>query len=383
MSGIVAPKFIPIADIYATKTKRGFLSYKYLYDIHLPDGTILKQSVFDVQGLIDEYGWMHLLESIVVQLDDSAMYRLIYASCSMQSYIPNRGNNSGSNYTMILIHAICHIKYSTTRMLCEAKLILARLLGCHEVKHPGMNCSANDYPCYKHINIVSPHSHRLSKNNILTESLQTIEKSYIRSAQHCQQYIEQYQQVLEKCWKKKIYAQDAREFCKQFVNFDDDDVAFLINGVLSDRPIVTKLIDGSIDMRCIPNYRHKDIKRVQERCIRITDDMCSHRWAKNKGYNIPSRGCAHLEEETLDRLLSDALQPPSAPPLSTPTVSPDPKLCDTNTPQDMICVVCQSTPKCTLFLPCRHLCTCVVCSENLKQCPMCRSHIASQIKVYI
>lgn len=387
MSAIVVPKFIPIADIYATKTKRKFLSYEKLFDIHLPDGTILKKSIFDVQKLIDEYSWLNLLESIVVQLDHSEMYRLIYSCSTMNNYVPRDSNiqSSGVSYTIMLIYAICHIKHSTKQMQCEAKLILARLLGCSQIKHPQFTCR-NTYQCFRHD--IGTNKHRISKDIILTSSLQSIVKLYLRSAQYCQSYVQDYQKQLQKTELTKLYKRDADDFCKKFLNFDDGDVGFLVNGMRDGKPIVSQLINGSVDMTYVPNYRKHEIARLQKGCI-VVNNECSHKWAREKGYKISSHGCIHLEDETINRMLSEStIQSPVERPLVQPSAPPLPAStsCDNSTSQthqDMSCVVCQSTQKCTLFLPCKHLCACDKCSENLKQCPMCRSQIQSQIKVYI
>lgn len=47
--------------------------------------------------------------------------------------------------------------------------------------------------------------------------------------------------------------------------------------------------------------------------------------------------------------------------------------------EDDLCVICLSTPKDTVALPCRHLCMCAACAQMLRdqsnKCPMCRSTI--------
>lgn len=53
------------------------------------------------------------------------------------------------------------------------------------------------------------------------------------------------------------------------------------------------------------------------------------------------------------------------------------------------CVVCQSEPRDTVVLPCRHLCLCVECSERVRtrvqqhsyRCPLCRERIASMMRI--
>jgi hypothetical protein len=49
-----------------------------------------------------------------------------------------------------------------------------------------------------------------------------------------------------------------------------------------------------------------------------------------------------------------------------------------------VCVICQEEPKNTLFLPCRHMCACSSCSQQLvgdcARCPMCRATIDDRIE---
>ena len=41
------------------------------------------------------------------------------------------------------------------------------------------------------------------------------------------------------------------------------------------------------------------------------------------------------------------------------------------------CIVCMNLPKNALYRPCNHVCCCVRCSEDQKECPMCRAPIGS------
>jgi hypothetical protein len=49
-----------------------------------------------------------------------------------------------------------------------------------------------------------------------------------------------------------------------------------------------------------------------------------------------------------------------------------------------VCVICQDEPKNTLFLPCRHMCACSGCSQQLvgerARCPICRSTIDQRVE---
>lgn len=55
---------------------------------------------------------------------------------------------------------------------------------------------------------------------------------------------------------------------------------------------------------------------------------------------------------------------------------------------DTYCVICQERVKCILLLPCRHLCLCLECASELRHyyndlCPICRTDIATTMKVYV
>lgn len=46
------------------------------------------------------------------------------------------------------------------------------------------------------------------------------------------------------------------------------------------------------------------------------------------------------------------------------------------------CRVCLEHEKTVLFLPCRHLATCLTCASLLQTCPVCRSPIDSHVKIF-
>jgi len=50
--------------------------------------------------------------------------------------------------------------------------------------------------------------------------------------------------------------------------------------------------------------------------------------------------------------------------------------------EEQVCVVCSEMEKTVLFLPCRHMCTCQHCSEQLNQCPICRADIDDRVRAY-
>lgn len=53
-----------------------------------------------------------------------------------------------------------------------------------------------------------------------------------------------------------------------------------------------------------------------------------------------------------------------------------------------LCIICQSESRCILLMPCRHLCLCIKCSNELvrfgtNNCPICRQKTHFRIKVYL
>lgn len=57
-----------------------------------------------------------------------------------------------------------------------------------------------------------------------------------------------------------------------------------------------------------------------------------------------------------------------------------------NTQEDNLCIICLCEPKDTLINPCRHMCLCSYCSEQLghqlnKVCPVCRCSISNFVKI--
>jgi hypothetical protein len=46
------------------------------------------------------------------------------------------------------------------------------------------------------------------------------------------------------------------------------------------------------------------------------------------------------------------------------------------------CVICMDKSRCVVLFPCKHLCTCEICSANITDCPLCRAKIQSKEKIY-
>ena len=49
---------------------------------------------------------------------------------------------------------------------------------------------------------------------------------------------------------------------------------------------------------------------------------------------------------------------------------------------ERLCVVCLTKDKNVLLLPCAHLTTCLECSFNMQNCPLCRSKIQATVRTY-
>ena len=54
---------------------------------------------------------------------------------------------------------------------------------------------------------------------------------------------------------------------------------------------------------------------------------------------------------------------------------------NTNVTQET-CVVCLENPRGTVLIPCGHVCMCLVCSDGITQCPVCRTEVNRIIKTY-
>ncbi|CAE8610365.1 unnamed protein product, partial [Polarella glacialis] len=47
--------------------------------------------------------------------------------------------------------------------------------------------------------------------------------------------------------------------------------------------------------------------------------------------------------------------------------------------EEQCCVICSELAKTVLFLPCRHLCSCKDCADQLQLCPICRASITDKV----
>ena len=53
--------------------------------------------------------------------------------------------------------------------------------------------------------------------------------------------------------------------------------------------------------------------------------------------------------------------------------------------EKLTCKLCMDAEVTTAFTPCGHLCCCQACASNgaLVECPICRGHIASKMRIYL
>nr|XP_040053571.1 E3 ubiquitin-protein ligase LRSAM1 isoform X1 [Gasterosteus aculeatus aculeatus]XP_040053572.1 E3 ubiquitin-protein ligase LRSAM1 isoform X1 [Gasterosteus aculeatus aculeatus]XP_040053573.1 E3 ubiquitin-protein ligase LRSAM1 isoform X1 [Gasterosteus aculeatus aculeatus] len=133
-----------------------------------------------------------------------------------------------------------------------------------------------------------------------------------------------------------------------------------------------------------------DLKKIGINEIGIQNALLN--WALER---YPEGACKAAQRDEEAEVTSTALSPCS--PQSLPSTStfqmPSPPL----TPGTPItpsapspvegpgcseCVVCMETGSQVIFLPCGHVCCCQICSDALQNCPLCRSSIGQQIRLY-
>lgn len=47
------------------------------------------------------------------------------------------------------------------------------------------------------------------------------------------------------------------------------------------------------------------------------------------------------------------------------------------------CVVCMAAPRDTVLVPCKHVCLCHACAQQLHECPVCKTPIAQTERIYL
>lgn len=60
---------------------------------------------------------------------------------------------------------------------------------------------------------------------------------------------------------------------------------------------------------------------------------------------------------------------------------------DNNEPENKECVICMCLERDTTVLPCRHMCVCSECAQQLRfqtnKCPICRTNIESLLQIKV
>uniref|UniRef100_A0A2S2P3Z9 Apoptosis inhibitor IAP n=1 Tax=Schizaphis graminum TaxID=13262 RepID=A0A2S2P3Z9_SCHGA len=59
------------------------------------------------------------------------------------------------------------------------------------------------------------------------------------------------------------------------------------------------------------------------------------------------------------------------------------KMSSNNTLRSMLCKVCHKEELAAIFIPCRHVYTCIKCAEELDNCPICGENIFALIQLYL
>jgi len=59
------------------------------------------------------------------------------------------------------------------------------------------------------------------------------------------------------------------------------------------------------------------------------------------------------------------------------------KMSSNNTLNLMICKVCHQEEMAAVFLPCRHVYTCVECAKEMDDCPICAENVFAFIQLYL
>ncbi|CAL8321906.1 unnamed protein product [Lota lota] len=117
-------------------------------------------------------------------------------------------------------------------------------------------------------------------------------------------------------------------------------------------------------------------------------------WAKNRSHGSPAGACKAIcqEEEVEEEAVApSAPPPPPDSPLqsevatgipSPPHTPVTPSASNSMDPGSSECVVCMERGSQVIFLPCGHVCCCLVCNDALLNCPLCRSNISQRVRLY-
>lgn len=383
---IEVPKFIPITDIFSKKSKRTIV-YKNKWPIVLGNGSTLVNCIFDVREYVHDTNL--LFQSIMVQLKPhkSSNYCCRFSNTDRcLGYEHNKVQNAGCEEGIMIAYAHCN---SNDRNFGDKIItrMLASFFGASEIMwpeniiHDADNSEDNkkNEPCYDH--------HILKKKHFRTQSMEEIIKIYIRSCQFVLPYIIEYDKAQLKFKKNKKREDDVTNLLKLYLGFDDNDIKFLQSNFKNQHEITIPLILYPGIINVVPQYKKDIVDLITKECIMGPNGICSAKWISDRGYGGAKCKCnlvSQIKEPHLNKEVKSAKQliEPSIKPLVKPSAPPlEPNPMDIN---DLLCVICQSTQKSILFLPCKHICTCEVCSnKSLVSCPLCRSQISEKMKVFV
>lgn len=363
---IDVPKFIPINDIFATKSKKTIV-YKNKWTIVLGNGSTLVNCIFDVREYSHDTNL--LFESIIVQLKPhkSSNYCCIFSNTDRcLGYDYKKAVNSGCEEGIMISYTHCR---SNDRNFGDKIItrMLASFFGASEILWPE-NINDEDRQnkeiCYNH--------HILKEKHFRTESMEEIIKIYIRSCQFVLPYFIEYEKTQLKFKKNKKRDDDVNNLLKLYLGFDDTDIKFLQNNFKKQDQLTIPFILNPGIIGMVPQYKKDIVDLITKECIMNKDGICSATWAKEQGYKGAKCKCnlvPSVKELNINKVMPIK---PSAPPLEPIIIN------------DLLCVICQSTQKSILFLPCKHICTCDDCSnKSLVNCPLCRSQIGEKMKVFV
>ncbi|CAL8386895.1 unnamed protein product [Boreogadus saida] len=118
-------------------------------------------------------------------------------------------------------------------------------------------------------------------------------------------------------------------------------------------------------------------------------------WAKKHSHGSPAGACKAVcqqeEEAGAEAVTPSAPLPFPDSPLrsdvaaaypSPPHTPVTPSASGSMDPGSSECVVCMERGSQVIFLPCGHVCCCLVCNDALLNCPLCRSNIAQRVRLF-
>ena len=128
--------------------------------------------------------------------------------------------------------------------------------------------------------------------------------------------------------------------------------------------------------------RQREVTEMQVK-LNVNEERVKH--LRNRLQLVMGRGVDHLslpELQDLEDTLGQALERIRQ--VKKDKIEAQRRSNSTDRHESLLCVVCLSSDKSVLCLPCRHLCLCLSCSEHaqMTRCPICREFIDEKISVF-